>query len=149
MTTGCYETRFLLFTNTRRAGTLINARDSSCIKCPGFAREGCSRVEVTDTLTSIGRYFFFNLSTPLSELPQNLPRNLKPISSSQKTPSQKPLPYFFKKIGDSVVSHILRLPCMAFQINHRDGGAGGGGGGARAPSIFFQFQFIVLPVFDL
>ena len=42
MTTGCYETSFLLFEKAREDGTLLTAgaRDTSCIKCLGFARGG-------------------------------------------------------------------------------------------------------------
>ena len=44
MVTECYKTSFLLFANAQGAGTLSTARcppppDSSCNKCPGFARE--------------------------------------------------------------------------------------------------------------
>ena len=54
ITTGFYETSLLLFTNARWGDTLYcqmpGPRDSSWNKCPGFARGGCSRLELTRTL---------------------------------------------------------------------------------------------------
>ena len=81
MTTGYYETSFLLFANARGGRDTINyqmpgPRDSSCNKCPGFAGGGggCSRLELTRTLRLVG-----SISGMIFEFP--VKRNFKRLLS--------------------------------------------------------------------